>query len=82
MSICVNLMENADYGTSTVLTRYDPCNYDLFTKGGQYGTSTKMDMLMVYDAFQTFGKSSGRQHSLKWVERMEGKELCSVMHKG
>ena len=25
-------------------------------QGGQYGTSTKMDALMVYDAFQTFGK--------------------------
>ncbi|KAJ4426052.1 hypothetical protein ANN_27679 [Periplaneta americana] len=33
-----------------------PCDYDLLTKGGQYGTSTKMDALMVYDAFQTFGK--------------------------
>ncbi|KAJ4447911.1 hypothetical protein ANN_09920 [Periplaneta americana] len=64
-------------GTSTVLTRYDPCDYDLFTKvkeplrgtryntryefiralGQSYGTSTKMDALMVYDAFQTFGKS-------------------------
>ena len=25
-------------------------------QGGQYGTPTKMDALMVYDAFQTFGK--------------------------
>ncbi|KAJ4426542.1 hypothetical protein ANN_27356 [Periplaneta americana] len=25
-------------------------------KGGQYGTSTKMDAVMVYNAFQTFGK--------------------------
>ncbi|KAJ4438216.1 hypothetical protein ANN_14155 [Periplaneta americana] len=25
---------------------------------------------------------SGRQHSLKWVECMEGKEISSVVHKG
>ena len=25
--------------------------------GGKYGTTTKMDALFVYDAFQTFGKS-------------------------
>ena len=25
-------------------------------QGGQHGTSTKMDVLMVYGAFQTFGK--------------------------
>ncbi|KAJ4433002.1 hypothetical protein ANN_15259 [Periplaneta americana] len=29
--------------------------------GGQYGTSTNMDALMVYDAFQTFGKSYGQE---------------------
>ena len=49
-------------------TAMSPCDYDLFakvkeslegpntTQGGQYGTSTKMDTLLVYDAFQTFGK--------------------------
>ncbi|KAJ4436691.1 hypothetical protein ANN_16822 [Periplaneta americana] len=31
--------------------------------GGQYGTSTKMDALMVYDAFQTFGKRNTRNVS-------------------
>ncbi|KAJ4426711.1 hypothetical protein ANN_26509 [Periplaneta americana] len=30
--------------------------------GGQYGTSTKMDALMVYDAFQTFGKRVEERH--------------------
>ena len=31
-------------------------------QGGQQGTSTKMDALMIYDAFQTFGKNQGRLH--------------------
>ncbi|KAJ4438904.1 hypothetical protein ANN_14858 [Periplaneta americana] len=63
---------------STVLTRYDPCDYDLFTKmkeplrGTRYNTRDELiralgrsirninkdDALMVYDAFQTFGKCS------------------------
>ncbi|KAJ4435479.1 hypothetical protein ANN_18095 [Periplaneta americana] len=51
-----------------------PCNYDLFVKGGHCGTSTKMDALMVYDTFQTFGKvltCYGTKIVLQWLK--EGK---------
>ena len=58
-----------DSGTSTVLTQWESmwlrflCQRERTTardpvqhKDGQYGTSTKMDTLMVYDTFWTFGK--------------------------
>ncbi|KAJ4432887.1 hypothetical protein ANN_21526 [Periplaneta americana] len=38
-------------------TRYNTRDEFIPVIGGQYETSTKMDALMVYDAFQTFGKS-------------------------
>ena len=37
-------------------TRYNTRDELMTAIGAQYGKSTKMDSLMVYDAFQTFGK--------------------------
>ncbi|KAJ4437127.1 hypothetical protein ANN_17262 [Periplaneta americana] len=55
-----------------------PCDYELFTKGGQYGTSIKMDALMVYDTFQKFGKSIRRPEFECSGPQLEGPEFeCS-----
>ncbi|KAJ4438827.1 hypothetical protein ANN_14780 [Periplaneta americana] len=44
--------------------------------GGQYGTSTKMDALMVYDAFQTFGK----RNNYRRVYSRVGNEFLMILH--
>ncbi|KAJ4435488.1 hypothetical protein ANN_18104 [Periplaneta americana] len=48
----------------------------------QYGMKINANKTKAMVIGRKVKKITGRQHWLKWVECMEGKELCSVVHKG